>query len=768
MEEKKHSQKQSPKSIRPEEEKIPLWVIVLVFTGATAIFFRAQLFEGLYFWTGFMSDFAEMHLPRQMFAAKYLREFSLPFWNPYTFGGMPFLAEVEVGFFYPPSILINLLASSDHLPVRTLQLTVMFHFWLAGMAMYALTQYWTKNQVGGIIAGLSYAFSAVFACHISENIVLYPIAWFPLTTFFLSKAIDDLAVESAIVGGLVFGVSMLGGHIQSVLYMNMFTGLFLAWHAVGQLYVKNFHTLYWLKFIGIVAIFFACGIGLFSIQLLPSQELAAESTRDVMTYEKAVDASVKPQQLLTAVVPKLFGHMDGFHPNVQFFLGPSYYYWATAFYFGIGALILGLLGAFMCYKNRVCAFLIFTSALATLYALGEHSVVFDLFFRLPLFELFRGPSRILFLLVFSMSAMAGFGYDELRKKRISTKTLVFASAIPMVISFFVMTGTLHGALSTPLQYHDAIERYGMTAFIISLIFLGIIYALVKDRVQPRVGGLALCALIIVDLNVFGSGFKDGKTHPENDYLLDPRVLSELRPNPPSDIFRVSAREGSVMLLKRNHGLYSGIMQVEGFDPLNLKRKSPAAPSENDVIDLSNIRYSVFVDREKQQAYLKRNNPKYPFARLLYRPRISSGDTVAKFMASGAVDFSREVVLEKNLDTAVSDTGKIPPSHRLECREYTDNRIVFDVTTEQPAVLTVSEIWYPAWRATIDGVSAEVYRANYCFRGIVVPAGTHSVEMFYKSTAFNRGKWITILTLVFSAAGITFARIQKKNAKPQQQ
>ena len=755
---------QSYKNIRTDEKPFPFWVVVLMFTGATAVFFRAQLFEGHYFWAGFMSDFAEMHLPRQMFAGKYLREFSLPFWNPYTFGGMPFLAELEVGFFYPPSLVMNLLASPNHLPVQALQYTIMFHFWLAGMSMYSLIHLWTKNQMGGIIAGLSYAFSAIFACHISEYIVLYPIAWFPLIIMLFYKATSEFHFQSAIIGGLVLGISMLGGHAQSVLYMNLFLGLFLLWHAANQLYEKQLSTTYWLKYVGMITIFFAVAIGLFSIQLLHSQELAAESTRETMTYEKAIDAAVAPQQLLTAVVPKLFGHMDGFAPDIQFFIGPGYYYWATAFYFGIAALIFGFLGAVQCYKHYLCSFLIFIGVLVSLYALGEHSFIFKAFFHLPLFDLFRGPGRMLFLLVFSMSALAGFGYDALLKKRISFRNVLLISAIPISISLLVTSGTLHGTLGTPVEYRNAIEHYGMNALIVSMCCVAITYGILKDRVQPRIGGLTLCALIIVDLNVFGSAFKNGAVHPENDYLLDPTILSELRSNPPSDVFRVSAREGSVMLLKRNHGLYSGIMQCEGFDPLNLKRKSPPAPTPDDAIDLMNIRYSAVVDKSKQQAYLRKNDLKYPFARLLYKTRISSEDTVVQFMQSGAVDFSEEVVLEKNVDIALPGSGPSPATYQLECREYTDNRIVFNVTTDQAAVLTVSEIWYPAWKAAIDGFPTEVYRANYCFRGVVVPGGTHTIEMFYESSAFIRGRWITMLTLILSFAGIVFMEIQKRRMK----
>ncbi|MGD1045950.1 MAG: YfhO family protein [Bacteroidota bacterium] len=762
---KKHDSSQYINNI---EENLPFWLIIAIFTGATMIFFRAQLFEGYYFWTGLYSDFAEMHLPRQMFAAKYLRDFSLPFWNPYTFGGMPFLAEPEVGFFYPPTIIMNLLSLPGHLPVMELQLAIMFHFLLAGISMYLFVHLITKNQMAGIISGLSYAFSAIFALHFLDYIVLYPIAWLPLVMFFLYRSLDTLHVRNALYGGFVLGISMLAGHMQSVLYMFLFFGMFIFWCALHQLYKKNFVPRYWLHFWGITIIFLSVGIGLFAIQLLHSHELAAESTRSIMTYEKAVEASVDPKQLLTAVVPKLFGHLDGFDPDIPFFIAPNsasyYYYWATAFYFGITALILGIVGAVHNYKNYLGGFFIFTGWLAILYALGEHSFVFKLFFNLPPFNLFRGPSRILFLLVFSMSVLAGFGYVAIRKYFVSLREISLISCVPLIIAFLVTSGYLHNLLHVPLQYRNAIEGYGLYALFISLFSAAILFLMLNKSIHPFVGGILLCLLIIIDLNVFGSSFKNGKDDPENGYQISPDALSKLRSKPPSDIFRISGREGYIFALKRNHGLYSGIMQIEGEDPLNLRKRIPPAPTSQDVIDLMNIRYSFLGDTSSHMAFFQLNNPKYPHSRLLYSARVLQEDSISNVMRSGKVDFGKEVVLEKmNTDFVLPVNAKVPFSHSLECKEYSDNRMVYFVTTEENAILLVDEIWYPAWKAKIDGTSTEVLRANYCFRAVTVPKGTHTIKFYYESEAFIRGAWITIGTFVLFLAGIIVTTIQEKKS-----
>jgi len=48
----------------------------------------------------------------------------------------------------------------------------------------------------------------------------------------------------------------------------------------------------------------------------------------------------------------------------------------------------------------------------------------------------------------------------------------------------------------------------------------------------------------------------------------------------------------------------------------------------------------------------------------------------------------------------------------------------------PALLMVSESWYPNWQVTVDGEQAELVRANYAFLGVWIPEGEHRVEFSY--------------------------------------
>jgi hypothetical protein len=78
-------------------------------------------------------------------------------------------------------------------------------------------------------------------------------------------------------------------------------------------------------------------------------------------------------------------------------------------------------------------------------------------------------------------------------------------------------------------------------------------------------------------------------------------------------------------------------------------------------------------------------------------------------------------------------------------------IALKVTTSRPAQLTLTDSYYPGWRASVDGKSAPIYRVNYAFRGIPVSAGKHTVELRYEPATFRVGLFLSLLALAALAA-----------------
>ncbi len=89
--------------------------------------------------------------------------------------------------------------------------------------------------------------------------------------------------------------------------------------------------------------------------------------------------------------------------------------------------------------------------------------------------------------------------------------------------------------------------------------------------------------------------------------------------------------------------------------------------------------------------------------------------------------------------------------------YEPTRLILETKTDQPAVLVVSEMHYPGWVATIDGVKTSIHNTNFLLRGIVAPAGLHRVEMRYRAPEARSGAIISLFTLLLIGALAVYAK-----------
>ena len=72
------------------------------------------------------------------------------------------------------------------------------------------------------------------------------------------------------------------------------------------------------------------------------------------------------------------------------------------------------------------------------------------------------------------------------------------------------------------------------------------------------------------------------------------------------------------------------------------------------------------------------------------------------------------------------------SSSVELLQYHPEGSTYKVNNSHDGLLVMSEIWYPeGWSATVDGVDAELVRANYILRALPISAGDHEVKLTYK-------------------------------------
>ncbi|MEM7345976.1 MAG: hypothetical protein AAF485_17185, partial [Chloroflexota bacterium] len=165
------------------------WLIVLLFAILVSLFYWRILTPNLADRQSFPPG--DFHAQFWAFSTLEVRGLSagrLPLWNPYTFAGAPFWADVQAAVFYPLSLLTLLASAPWGFSLFALEIEAIVHIWLAGIFMYLFSRQVTKSRPAAFIAALTFTFSGYLTGYPSQQLaVLEADIWLPLILFFLHR-----------------------------------------------------------------------------------------------------------------------------------------------------------------------------------------------------------------------------------------------------------------------------------------------------------------------------------------------------------------------------------------------------------------------------------------------------------------------------------------------------------------------------------------------------------------------------------------------------
>jgi hypothetical protein len=79
---------------------------------------------------------------------------------------------------------------------------------------------------------------------------------------------------------------------------------------------------------------------------------------------------------------------------------------------------------------------------------------------------------------------------------------------------------------------------------------------------------------------------------------------------------------------------------------------------------------------------------------------------------------------------------------------TPDRLVVRARAAEPGILVLSERYHDGWRATVDGVPADVFPVNFIYRGVALEPGDHEVVFEFRPRSLQIGAGISAIALVF--------------------
>ena len=96
-------------------------------------------------------------------------------------------------------------------------------------------------------------------------------------------------------------------------------------------------------------------------------------------------------------------------------------------------------------------------------------------------------------------------------------------------------------------------------------------------------------------------------------------------------------------------------------------------------------------------------------------------------------------------------------------DYDNEDIRIRASSNRPGYLVLSEMYYPGWKATVDGKSVSIFRGNYMFRVVPIEKGEHEVHLYFVSWPFRIGVFVSLFTLSGSLWFVL--RRRKKDSTP---
>ena len=486
----------------------------LVYAVATMLLAYPAL--GGKFLVNILSDQYKIGYAFREYAAASLRSGNgFPKWNPFLFGGMPYIAAMHGDIFYP-TFLLRMVLPTD--VAMTWEFPI--HLFLAGLFTFGFLRAWGFGFSASVIGGLAYMLSGQVSSLVSpgHDGKLFVSALFPAVLWLLVRGIRDGRAWSWGILAIVVGLAILSPHPQLVQYMLLGSGVFAIYLSFGE---QSDGTVL-PRPVGVRRLAFALGaVGLgfviAAIQYWPVLEYVPFSPRaGGRGYDYATSFSMPIEEIFNTYLPQFSGILQNYWGRNNIHFHSEY----------VGAAVLVLMGAaFGATKRRAFRrFWLSVGIVALLWALGGNTPFYHLIYAIvPGTHYFRAPSTIFFIVSFAVAALSAVGVERILNRETGTRYAIGWAIAAGVIAILMSVGggtalvqMVGSSVATdypPDQRTAVVNAFverasgnsgallagAWRSFAVVAIAAGLIWAVAMERIALRAAVWAFTALVMLDL-----------------------------------------------------------------------------------------------------------------------------------------------------------------------------------------------------------------------------------------------------------------------------
>jgi hypothetical protein len=726
------------------------------------------------------------------FGAEYWRQHhAIPLWNPYIFAGLPYVGGMHGDIFYPTAWL------RYFLPLQfATNLTFAGHIIIAGLGMYSLLRGLGTSWAAAVTGGIAYELTGIVASQVSpgHDGKLFVSAMAPFLLLALLRGIRERRLGGYTAGALCVGLA-LHGHPQTAYYLLVAAGLWTLYLVFGDpIGPKGAHR--W-RALGLSAGMVALGFGLYAIQLLPFYAYVPFSPRGEGGpsggWEYATSFAMPPAELFTTFLPELNG-VNASYAGVNFFKSHTEY-------LGVLVIVLAACGIGGQKWRRERLALGGIGLLFLLVAFGGHTPFYRAWYEfMPLMKKVRAEGMAFFLPAMVVSVLAGFGTDRILSGEVPARRIVIMAGCFVIFGLLGAVGGLDGiaiALAAPEVIQRAVDgapelHAGALRLLIAAVAGGgVLFAIRTRRLTGTSAVAAIFVVVTADLWSLDRKFFEFPGSAKQIFG-DDQVTTMIRKAPlPYRVWDPKAGnlEGSLGVYPGSWLMGRDIPQLLGYHGQELSRFDEVLGGKNiwsnqiniGLLQLFAVRYVVLQQQQKLPGYhmvlgpvmatTRRPANLYeadtipPYVRLMAGAVKAPENQVAEVVANARFPLLSVAIYsdsEKVSPSALGDQLPAPPTATATVTSWEPGkmRIAIQGRDERPLYLVVAENWYKDWRATVDGASTPLLRAQHTLLSVTVPPGAKEVAFEFRSPEYERGRLITLFSVVVLAGLFLVPRFRR--------
>lgn len=167
-------------------------------------------------------------LPLQTVIYAAYRSGEIPWWDPYTYGGRPLLADAHINGTDPIRILCYLTLPFEF----AYNWNLILHSLVAAAGMFALLRFWRFELFICTTLAIAWQFSGAFVMHFGHPWIAGTFVWFPFIWICWERALapGTSSLRNIAFAALLCAASFYSGNLQSHLYLPVFALVFLIGH----------------------------------------------------------------------------------------------------------------------------------------------------------------------------------------------------------------------------------------------------------------------------------------------------------------------------------------------------------------------------------------------------------------------------------------------------------------------------------------------------------------------------------------------------------